>query len=205
MPRIDRWVISNVLNDKYLINYLKKHETEISINISWATLNDLDLLDYIRTIMAKSPIPATSICFEITETAAIANVPATLKFMRNMKLLGCKFALDDFGSGLSSFSYLKNLPVDYLKIDGSFIRDITTDTTNYAMVESIDHIGKVMGIKTVAEYVFDKSTYKKLKQIGVDFVQGYYVHTPMPTSDLELLDTVETLAQAKKEINPNLI
>ncbi len=199
MPRIDRWVITHTLTDPHIIRFIERNEVEININISWATLNDDALLGFIRDLLQQSPIPASAICFEITETAAIANVPATVRFMRNMKLLGCKFALDDFGSGLSSFGYLKNLPVDYLKIDGSFIRDITTDSTNYAMVESINHIGKVMGLRTVAEYVHDRDTCDQLRRIDVDFMQGYYVHTPMPVSDLELLDSLQVLANPAGE------
>ena len=117
-------------------------------------------------------------CFEITETVAISNLSKATIFINELKAHGCKFALDDFGSGLSSFAYLKTLPVNYLKIDGAFVKDICNDVIDRAMVESIQQVGKVMKLDTIAEHVEDEATLLLLKEIGIDFVQGYYLGRP---------------------------
>jgi len=124
-------------------------------------------------------------CFEITETAAIANLGSVVYFMRELKARGCKFALDDFGTGLSSFMYLKTLPVDYLKIDGQFISQIATDPVDRSMVEAISKVGRALGIATVAEWVESEAVLDELKRIGVDFAQGYHMARPMPLAQLE--------------------
>ena len=123
------------------------------------------------------------ICFEITETAAIANLDAATEFIHELKRQGCRFALDDFGSGLSSFSYLKNLPVDYLKIDGSFVRGIETDEIDHAMVGSIHQLATLMGIKTIAEFVENDGILHALADIGIDYAQGYGIAKPRPLQD----------------------
>ncbi len=130
-------------------------------------------------------IAADRICFEITETAAISNMTTALQFMKKVRELGCHFALDDFGSGLSSFAYLKALPVDYLKIDGIFVKDIVNDPADFAMVKSIHDIGKALGKTTIAEFVEDNETKLALTGIGVDYAQGYYVGRPMPLDDFD--------------------
>ncbi len=188
MPRLDRWVIHRVLTNPVIQQLQQRGSQSLwSINISWATLADKSVIDEIKTWFKQGVLPPTQVCFEITETAAIANVPATLFFIQEMRSLGCQFSLDDFGSGLSSFGYLRKiLPVDYLKIDGNLVRDISGDANNYAMVEAINHIGKVMKIKTVAEFVHDQETYELLKSIQVDYVQGYFIHRPMPIEELLL-------------------
>jgi EAL domain-containing protein (putative c-di-GMP-specific phosphodiesterase class I) len=120
------------------------------------------------------------VCFEITETAAIANLDHAIRFINELRQLGCLFALDDFGSGLSSFSYLRNLPVNYLKIDGSFVRGLDTDPVNAAMVSAIVQMGKVMNIETIAEFVENDAILQLLKEIGVDYAQGYGIARPGP-------------------------
>jgi EAL domain-containing protein (putative c-di-GMP-specific phosphodiesterase class I) len=124
------------------------------------------------------------LCFEITETAAIGNLAVVNSFIDAMRSFGCSFALDDFGSGLSSFTYLKNLKVDFLKIDGAFVRDITNNPVDRSMVEAIHRIGHQMGLKTVAEYVESDQTLALLREIGVDYVQGNGVHSPEPLENL---------------------
>jgi Amt family ammonium transporter len=128
-------------------------------------------------------LPARCFCFEITETFAITSLSGASTFMHELKRLGCLFALDDFGSGLSSFGYLKNLPVDFLKIDGQFTRDMVQDAIDLAMVRSINETGHVMNIRAVAEFVENRETLALPKGVGVDFVQGYYIDTPKPLSD----------------------
>ena len=120
------------------------------------------------------------ICFEITETTAIANLTSAILLINQLKALGCRFALDDFGSGLSSFGYLKTLPVDYLKIDGAFVRDMVDDPVDCAMVKSINDVGHAMGKKTIAEWAEDKATLDRLEEIGVDYAQGYAIDKPKP-------------------------
>ena len=130
-------------------------------------------------------VPPHKICFEITETAAIANLNVALRFMKELKTHGCRFALDDFGRGLSSFAYLRTLPVDFLKIDGFFVRNVASNPIDFAMVKSINEVGHVMEKKTVAEYADDAATLAALAEIGVDYVQGYGVMEPLPLESLE--------------------
>jgi len=177
MPQIDRKVVEMTLH------HLAHHRDapfNVAINLSGASLDDEEFMEFVRTRIIESGIQASRICFEITETAAIANLAAAMHFMEELKTMGCLFSLDDFGSGLSSFSYLKNLPVDYLKIDGSFIRDVVDDPHDRAMVEAIVRVGHVMGLKTIAEYVESEAILEQLRIIGLDYVQGYAIEVPRP-------------------------
>jgi len=172
--KIDKWVITTAFSyfndNKELLNTTE----EIAINISGQSINDDDFLEYVKNAFIKHKIPQDKICFEITETAAIANLAKANIFIDTLKKGGCKFALDDFGSGLSSFAYLKTLHIDYLKIDGFFVKDINDDPIDYAMVKSINDIGHEMGLQTVAEFVENKNILDQLNKIGVDFVQGFH-------------------------------
>jgi EAL domain-containing protein (putative c-di-GMP-specific phosphodiesterase class I) len=124
------------------------------------------------------------VCFEVTETVAISNLDSAINFIQNLKKSGFRFALDDFGSGISSFGYLKNLPVDYLKIDGMFVKGIVNDPIDYAMVKSINEIGQVMGMKTIAEFVENDEIRDMISAIGVDYGQGYGLGKPKPLIDI---------------------
>jgi diguanylate cyclase (GGDEF)-like protein/PAS domain S-box-containing protein len=181
---VDAWVIETATswlaaNPKHL----ERLQT-CSINLSGHSLADDDFMTRLKGALGR--VPTEKICFEVTETAAIANLATAVEFMKELKDLGCRFALDDFGSGLSSFAYLRNLPVDYLKIDGNFIKNIADDPIDLAMVTAIDQVGKVMGKKTVAEFVEDRRILAKLREIGVDYAQGYCIARPRP---------IETLAE----------
>ena len=182
-PRLDRWVIDYFF--KWLIDNPERLErlSRCAINISALSLNDDQFLKFVIDGFDKTDIPPEKVCFEITETAAIANLSRATVFIRTLKGLGCRFALDDFGSGLSSFAYLKSLPVDYLKIDGVFVKDIENDPIDLAMVKSINDIGKVMGKETIAEFVESEAILKKLQQIGVDYAQGYHLGRPKAIED----------------------
>ncbi|MCW8906619.1 MAG: EAL domain-containing protein [Sedimenticola sp.] len=184
MPKIDRWVVARVFSlVKREYPVLVERGCRFAINLSGASVNDEDTLLFIGEMMSEYRIPPGMICFEITETAAIANIASANYFIRTLKQAGCIFSLDDFGSGLSSFAYLKNLPVDYLKIDGAFVRDLADDPVDFAMVQAINQVGQVMGLRTVAEFVENRRILDRLRLIGVDFAQGYGIARPRPLLD----------------------
>jgi Amt family ammonium transporter len=179
MPKIDIWVIENLFC--WLSQHGDYNSSDIfAINLSGQSLADESLLYRIKQLFNEYSIPAKRISFEITETAAISNLSQAQVFIAELKQLGCKFALDDFGSGLSSFAYLKSLPVDYLKIDGAFVKDMVDDPIDRAMVESIHNIGSVLKLKTIAEFVENAEILSALKEVGVDFAQGYGIARPKP-------------------------
>lgn len=184
MPNVDRWVIHTALHD-YNEAFGEKSGVHIAINLSGNSLNDDRLLSYIKSEINSSQINPQKICFEITETAAINNLTQANILINELKSLGCCFALDDFGSGLSSFTYLKHLPVDYLKIDGSFVTDMAIDTVDYAMVEAINQIGHVMGIGTIAECAESEEVVEQLRKLGVDYAQGYAMGSPIPLDGMK--------------------
>jgi len=184
MSKIDRWVIKRAFSLLANNPALQKEITFYSINLSGQSLTDPAMLEFIITQLKESGINGNNICFEITETAAISNLYTADRFIMALKQYGCQFALDDFGSGLSSFGYLKNLPVDYLKIDGMFVKDIVDDPIDRAMVKSINDIGHVMGMKTIAEYVENDEIRTILTEIGIDYAQGYGVGRPQAIDKL---------------------
>ena len=180
MPSIDRWVLRNALETmtRVLATHGDEGLAKCAINLSGATIGDDSFLDYVREELERYDVPRGLICFEVTETAAIANLERASRFIEEMKQLGCSFSLDDFGSGMSSFGYLKHLPVDYLKIDGVFVKDMVDDPIDRAMVEAINSVGHVMGKRTIAEFVDSDEVIKALREIGVDFAQGYFLGKP---------------------------
>ncbi|WFR79808.1 EAL domain-containing protein [Janthinobacterium rivuli] len=191
MLSIDRWVIRAVcahiesVRDSLppveaMAESRRRAPALYSVNLSGMSLADAGLHDYITEQFVQFAIAPEQICFEITETAVIANLPKAQVFMRKLKAMGCRFSLDDFGSGFSSFGYLKALPVDYLKIDGVFVRDIASNAINRAMVKAINEVGHVMGLKTVAEYVEDDATLAVIRELGIDYAQGYAVGSLRP-------------------------
>ena len=181
MPAIDRWVVSAALAAYPPLSAAAKARggLTLAINLSGDTLGVESFPAFVRGELERFHVNPRSICFEITETAAISDIARARSFVKEFKTLGCQFALDDFGSGMSSFGYLRNLPVDYLKIDGSFIRNICRDSIDLAMVESINHIGHILGKQTIAEFVGDDATIALLNKIGVDYAQGYGVGKPV--------------------------
>lgn len=181
---IDRWVVANTL--AWIGDHTRRSDGNpghYSINLTADSLTDEDFLDFVHERIKREKVPPQSLCFEITETNAIANLSRALVFMRSLKAIGCAFALDDFGSGVSSFGYLKNLPVDYVKVDGSFVRDICEDSTARVMVASINNIAQEMGLKTVAEFVENQAIVDELMALGVDYAQGYHLGKPGPLSE----------------------
>ena len=185
MSTLDRWVIREALSN------LADREAEgearytIAINLSGTSLSEDRFLADVITELEKQQLPPGAVCFEITETAAISNLSRVIHFMQTLKKLGCKFSLDDFGSGLSSFTYLKNLPVDYLKIDGQFISNVADDSVDESMVKAISEVGHAMGIETIAERVETKKVLDKLSALGVEFAQGYYIARPTSVASFE--------------------
>lgn len=183
MPEIDRWVLNHAL--ERLIKPNPCPDVMYAINISGQSVGDPAFHSDVKTALSAPDVNPKQICFEITETAAIRNLPQAKAFIETMRELGCLFALDDFGSGLSSFGYLKELRVDYLKIDGQFIKDITKDPMNFAMVEAINTIGHIMGLQTVAEYVNNEDTAQAVIDLGIDYSQGYHIgEAPRPIDTL---------------------
>lgn len=183
-PALDRWVISK------LFEYLRTESGFIdrlelcSVNMSGLSLSDENMLDFISEQFLKWQIPTHKICFEITETAAISNLSFAKHFIETLRTKGCLFSLDDFGSGLSSFAYLKNLPVDFLKIDGLFVKDILEDKIDWTMVKAINEVGHVMNKKTIAEFVENQQIFDLLTTLGVNYAQGYGIAKPVPLKQL---------------------
>jgi EAL domain-containing protein (putative c-di-GMP-specific phosphodiesterase class I) len=185
MPEIDRWVILNTMKTVSESIAAGKDINSIpiiSVNLSGASLDDDNLFLFINDAIQEYKVPARNFCFEITETVAMSNTAKATIFIDNLKRLGCTFALDDFGSGFSSFAYLKKFPADYLKIDGSLVKDIITEPVNIKMIQAINDLGHALGMKTIAEFVSAKDIHDMLAGIHVDYAQGYYISEPKPLS-----------------------
>ncbi len=184
MPDIDHWVI------RHTVQWLAENQAappgthQLAINLSGQSLSSNSFIATVIEIINASAVDPENINFEITETAAIANLDEAIRFIHVLKGMGCRFSLDDFGSGMSSFQYLKSLPVDYLKIDGSYVRDLVRDPIDRAMVESVNQIGHAMGMKTIAEFVENQATLEALAEIGVDYAQGYAIARPASIEQL---------------------
>jgi diguanylate cyclase (GGDEF)-like protein len=178
MREIDRWVVGQAL--RYVGEHGESSDQFHTINLSGASIGDDSLRDFVGDRIAAHGVNPRSICFEVTETVAIGNFKAAVEFMQSLREIGCRFALDDFGSGLSSFAYLKSLPVDFIKIDGKFIRSLATDPMDRAIVEAIHRVAHVARLQTIAEFVEDADVVAVLRTIGVDFAQGYSIGKPEP-------------------------
>ncbi|HEX3913857.1 MAG TPA: PAS domain S-box protein [Steroidobacteraceae bacterium] len=187
MPSIDRWVVREALNRVvHRIESGVKPFT-VAVNLSGTSLNDERFLEFLIAELSAGELVAGAMCFEITETAAIENLSNVVYFMRELKNRGCHFALDDFGSGLSSFMYLKTLPVDYLKIDGQFVENVTRDPVDRSMVAAISQVGNAMGIQTIAERVESPEVLLELGRLGIGFAQGFYIAKPRSTKEFPYL------------------
>jgi diguanylate cyclase (GGDEF)-like protein len=186
MPEIDRMVVRTAFEAvaRAVRSSPGSAFPHLAINLSGTSLGDEGMVAFLREQFDIHGVPPSTICFEITETAAIGNLTAATRLMLAVKELGCRFSLDDFGSGLSSFAYLKNLPVDMLKIDGAFVKDLVRDPIDSAMVRAINDIGHVMGLRTIAEWVENQETLVALRAIGVDYAQGFGVEKPRPLSQM---------------------
>ncbi len=184
IQRIDRWVVGRALERVGAGLNQSGEEVRVSINLSGASIGDESFWEYIEEQLQVHGVPPSSICFEITETVAISNLSRAVEFLSRLRRLGCHFALDDFGSGVASFAYLKRLPLDYVKIDGHFIRGMYEDALHRTIVESIVRIAAQAGLKTIAEFVEDSVLLDQLKAMGVDFAQGRAVGLPVPIDTL---------------------
>ncbi|MFW5812207.1 MAG: putative bifunctional diguanylate cyclase/phosphodiesterase [Alkalispirochaetaceae bacterium] len=185
MPAIDRWVISRVLQI-LPTGRTNGDAVPVAINLSGASVADDTLKEYIITELERTGADPALITLELTETAAIENLSHATEFITSLKQVGVSFALDDFGNGFSSFAYLKTLPVDYLKIDGSFVKDMSEDPIDRALVEAVNKIGHTIGLKTIAEYVKDEQILQQLRELGVDYVQGFALYRPAPLEEFLL-------------------
>ncbi len=182
MRAIDRWVIRTAF--RHCAERIGDYSlAEIAINLSGSSLDDHTLLGYVRDQFSEFALPPDRVCFEITETAAFNNLSQTTEFISGIKESGSRLALDDFGRGMSSFNYLKSLPVDYLKIDGGFVRDMMVSNVDHDLVEAINEVGHIMGIKTIAEYAHSAAIVERLKELGVDCAQGDAIGLPVPLVD----------------------
>jgi diguanylate cyclase (GGDEF)-like protein len=189
MPAIDRWVVRQAcrqlahrrVNDAIAAPYC------LTINVSTTTINDEHFLDYVIAEMASGEVSPGSLCFELTETTAMTSLAAATHFINELRKRGCKFSLDDFGSGLSSFMFLKNLPVDFIKLDGQFVHNVAQDAIDRSMVVAITQIATTMGISTIAERVDSQDVLEQLAEIGVQYAQGHYISSPQPVEVLETL------------------
>ncbi len=196
MPMVDRWVVHNTLKALGACwQSVATIDPVFCINLSGQSFANPGFQAFIVDEIRDARVPPGNVCFEVTETAAIANIDDAVAFMTVLKKFGCRFSLDDFGAGLSSFGYLKVLPVDYLKIDGSFVREVTRDKVSQTMVDAMCRIGRTMRLTMVAEFVGDDETREVLKGIGIDYVQGFHIGKPVPIA--EILDCLQNRARAE--------
>jgi Amt family ammonium transporter len=184
MPSIDRWVIEQILDQLVCRSEDPAEQYTLAVNVSGATLNDARFLEFMLERLNESRLPKNVLCFEVTETAAIANLSHVIHCMKTLRAQGCLFALDDFGSGVSSLTYLKNLPVDFLKIDGSFVRNVIRDSADHTVVEAIANMARALNVKTIAERVESSEVMKRLGQLGICYAQGYHIAPPRSVGDL---------------------
>jgi EAL domain-containing protein (putative c-di-GMP-specific phosphodiesterase class I) len=180
---IDKWVVGSVFDWMRRNPGRLENSNGLSINLSAQSINSRNFLDFLSAELDRADIPGGKLIFEITESAAIGSFAHAERFIRQIHRYGCKFALDDFGVGFSSFSYLKNLKVDFLKIDGSFVRNMSQNEIDVALVSSMHETSRFLGIKTVAEMVENRETLDILRRIGVNFVQGYHLGKPLPIDE----------------------
>jgi diguanylate cyclase (GGDEF)-like protein/PAS domain S-box-containing protein len=196
LSSIERWVISSMvefLHRQYESGAIPHDKASLTnafyaVNLSGASINDSSFIDFLRKLLTRFHLPRGLLCFEVTETTAISNLTKAAQLIHEVKAMGCRFALDDFGIGMSSFAYLKYLPVDYIKIDGVFVRDMATDPMDHAIVEAINRIAHILGLKTVAEFVESETILDRLRAIGVDYAQGYFIAKPealVKSADIE--------------------
>lgn len=183
MPRIDRWVIKHLFADLGEINALMLQEAIFFVNLSGATFKNMEIASFIAEQLARHNLKPEQFCFEVSETVALNNIEAAAQLTQALKDMGCKVALDDFGSGLSSFTHLKKIPADFVKIDGSFIRGVVDDDMSKGVVEAIHHVSKIMGLQTIAEYVESRAILDLLNQFNIDFAQGHYFGPARPLVD----------------------
>jgi EAL domain-containing protein (putative c-di-GMP-specific phosphodiesterase class I) len=184
MPEIDKWIVENVF--LWIVGNRRCFDSigGFAINLSGQSLNSEDFLNFLKDRLSLQDVPPEKITFEVTETVAAGSLVFTKRFIKEVKQFGCKFSLDDFGTGYSSYSYLKSLDVDYLKIDGSFIKDIATSPTDMVMVNSMNEIAHSLEMETIGEYVENMTIHTILKEIGVDYAQGWGVQKPILLTDL---------------------
>jgi len=187
MPDIDRWVINEIfssIENSYQSDNNNQQPIRFNINLSGQSLTRDDFQKFVYDKVMACNIDHSLITFEITETATIANMAHAIEFMKTLKQMGCLFALDDFGSGLSSFGYLTSLPLDYIKIDGKIVRDIVTNPINMSIVESINHIAHIMQLQTIAEFVESEAIVKLLQSCEIDYAQGFHLDVPVPLDSI---------------------
>jgi len=208
MTKIDRWVIQHAF---MALQPLFKMQSSVnpfivSINLSGMSLGDAQLLPYIQNCFETYDISPSHVCFEVTETSAIINIDNTIKLIKELQKMGTRFMLDDFGSGMSSFSYLKHLPVNFLKMDGAYVKDITSNKVDLAMAKAIQSVAQSMEIQTIAEYVEDEATLDCLKGMGVAYAQGFYLNRPMPLSEAlaRHIGTINNQQQIAAAIAPDM-
>jgi diguanylate cyclase (GGDEF)-like protein/PAS domain S-box-containing protein len=182
MPSIDRWVLDKALHTLAEPTGSLANISTCSINLSGQSLTDLKVYDYIHQLLKKTRVDPRRLCFEITESSVIANMDIAQQFVSGLRKVGCRFALDDFGSGLSTFDYLKQLEVDYVKLDGSLVRDVATSRVSQAMVHAINYVVHVMGMKSIAEFVESDAIVATVRKLSVDYLQGYAIGRPEPVA-----------------------
>lgn len=184
MPRIDKWVVGSVVDFLSRNRELVTRAEMISVNLSGKSIGDSTFQTFVRERVTTADFDRSKLCFEITETESINNIDSSIRFIEGMRELGIRFSLDDFGTGVSSFSYLKKLPEDYIKIDGQFVENMTKDPVDYATVRSIQDVAKLLGKKTIAEFVEDLEVETQLRDLGVDYMQGFLRHRPVPLDSM---------------------